>query len=76
MNGKTEDLREAGTPTKDIATKLNMSAFVLYTELHQGQDGTQLPNQRRRCNADLAPLRVQQSLERRGTQGSERSGRA
>lgn len=55
MNGKTEDLWEAGTPTKDIATKLNMSAFVLYTELHRGQDGTQLPDQRRRCNAEPGP---------------------
>ena len=71
IKGKTEDLRGAGTPTKDIATKLNMSAFVLYTELHRGQDGTRLPNQRRRCNANLAQLRVQQSLERRGRKAAK-----
>ena len=62
---RIEDLWEAGTPAKDIATKLNISASALYTELRRGQDGTRLPDQRRRYNADLAQLRVQQSLERR-----------
>ena len=74
IKGKTEDLRGAGTPTKDIPTKLDMSAFVLYTELHRGQDGTRLPNQRRRCNANLAQLRVQQSLERRGRKAAKGAG--
>lgn len=59
---KIENLWEAGTPAKDIATKLNISASALYTELRRGQDGTRLPDQRRRYNADLAQLRVQQCL--------------
>ncbi|MBD5161322.1 MAG: helix-turn-helix domain-containing protein [Oscillibacter sp.] len=63
---KIENLWEAGTSAKDIATELNISASALYTELRRGQDGTRLPDQRRRYNADLAQLRVQQSLERRG----------
>lgn len=71
---KIEDLWEAGTPVKDIATKLNISASALYTELRRGQDGTRLPNQRRRYNADLAQLRVQQSLERRGRKAAKGAG--
>ena len=50
---KIEDLWEAGTPAKDIATKLNISASAHYTELRRGQDGTRLPDQRRRYNADF-----------------------
>lgn len=68
---KIEDLWEAGTPAKDIATKLNISASARYTELRRGQDGTRLPDQRRRYNADLAQLRVQQSLERRGRKAAK-----
>jgi len=70
-----ENLWEAGTPAKDIADKLNISISAFYTELRRGQNGTRLPNQRRRYDAGLAQLRVQQSLERRGreaTKGAER----
>ena len=71
---RIEDFWEAGTPAKDIATKLNISASALYTELRRGQDGTRLPDQRRRYNADLAQLRVQQSLERRGRKAAKGAG--
>jgi len=70
-----ENLWKAGAPAKEIADKLNISISAFYTELRRGQDGTRLPNQRRRYDADLAQLRVQQSLERRGrkaTKGAER----
>jgi len=66
---------EAGTPAREIAAKLNISVSAFYTELRRGQDGTRLPDQRRRYDADLAQLRVQQSFERRGhkaTKGAER----
>ena len=33
---RIEDFWEAGTPAKDIATKLNISASALYTELRRG----------------------------------------
>ena len=39
-----------------------------------GQDGTRLPDQRRRYNADLAQLRVQQSLEWRGRKAAKGAG--
>ncbi len=52
-----ENLWEAGAPAKEIADKLNISISAFYTELRRGQDGTRLPNQRRRCDADLAQLR-------------------
>jgi len=71
-----ENLWEAGAPAKEIADNLNISISAFYTELHRRQDGTRLPNQRRRYDADLAQLGVQQSLERRGrkaAKGAERS---
>jgi len=70
-----ENLWEAGAPAREIAEKLHISVSAFYTELRRGQDGTRLPDQRRRYDADLAQLRVQQSLERRGrkaVKGAER----
>lgn len=57
---------EAGTPAKDIADVLGLSLSSVYTELRRGRDGTRLPNKRLRYDADLAQLRVQEGLERRG----------
>ncbi len=71
-----EGLWEAGTPAKEIAAKLNISISAFYTELRRGQDGARLPDQRRRYDADLAQLRVQQSLERRGRKAAKGAERA
>lgn len=68
---RIERLWETGTPAKEIADKLNISVSAFYTELNRGQDGTRLPNQRRRYDAELAQLRVQQSLERRGRKATK-----
>lgn len=71
-----EKLWEAGTTAKEIADRLNISVSSFYAELHRGQDGTRLPDQRLRYNANLAQLRVQKSFERRGRRaekGAERS---
>lgn len=59
-------LWEKGLSPKDISAKLEKTVTVVYTELSRGRDGTRLPDQRLRYNADLAQRRVQQSLERRG----------
>ncbi len=63
---KIQAMWENGTPAKDIATAMGLSLSSIYTELRRGQDGTRLPNKRRRYDADLAQLNVQKSLERRG----------
>lgn len=68
---KIQDMWENGAPAKEIAEKLNISMSTFYTELRRGQDGTRLPDQRRRYDADLAQLRVQQSLERRGRRAAK-----
>lgn len=74
---KIQDMWEGGVSAKEIAAELEISMSTFYTELRRGQDGTRLPDQRRRYDANLAQLRVQQSLERRGrkaTNGKERTG--
>lgn len=55
-----------GTTAKDIAEALELSLSAVYTELRRGRDGTRLPDQRLKYDADLAQLRVQEALERRG----------
>lgn len=63
---KIQCMWEAGLSAQDIATEMELSLSSVYTELRRGYDGTRLPNKRRRYDADLAQLRVQESLERRG----------
>lgn len=63
---KIQGMWEAGLSAQDIATEMELSLSSIYTELRRGYDGTRLPNKRRRYDADLAQLRVQESLERRG----------
>ena len=63
---KIQGMWEAGLSVQDIATEMELSLSSVYTELRRGYDGTRLPNKRRRYDADLAQLRVQESLERRG----------
>lgn len=55
-----------GTTAKDIAEALELSLSAVYTELRRGRDGTRLPDQRLKYDADLAQLGVQEALERRG----------
>lgn len=63
---KIQGMWEAGLSAQDIATEMELSLSSVYTELRRGYDGTRLLNKRRRYDADLAQLRVQESLERRG----------
>lgn len=63
---KIQGMWEAGLSAQDIATEMELSLSSVYTELRRGYDGTRLPNKRRRYDADLAQLKVQESLERRG----------
>lgn len=63
---KIQGMWEADLSAQDIATEMELSLSSIYTELRRGYDGTRLPNKRRRYDADLAQLRVQESLERRG----------
>ena len=68
---------EDGAKAKEIADKLDAPLSSIYSELRRGQDGSRLPNQRMRYNADLAQLRIQQSFERRGRrtgEGPDRKG--
>lgn len=57
---------ENGASAKDIAADMGLSLSTVYTELRRGRDGTRLPDQRLKYSADLAQLRVQEALERRG----------
>lgn len=59
-------LWEAGASVKKIADALEAPLSSIYAELRRGQDGTRLRDQRLCYNADLAQLRLQQSLEQRG----------
>ena len=61
-----QNLWEAGVQVRLIADKLGAPLSSIYLELQRGQDGSRLPNQRLRYNADLAQMRMQQSFERRG----------
>lgn len=63
---KIQSLWENGGTAKDIAVALELSLSAVYTELRRGRDGTRLPDQRLKYDADLAQLRVQDALERRG----------
>ena len=61
-----QKLWEAGASVKKIADALEAPLSSIYTELRRGQDGTRLRDQRLCYNTDLAQLRLQQSVERRG----------
>ena len=63
---KIEKLWEDGRTPKEISETTGVSVHVVYKELTRGQDGTRLPDKRLRYSAELAQLRVQQSLEKRG----------
>lgn len=63
---KIQSLWENGGTAKDIAVALELSLSAVYTELRRGRDGARLPDQRLKYDADLAQLRVQEALERRG----------
>lgn len=68
---KIQSLWESGASVKEIAEILKLSGSAIYTELRRGYDGTRLPDQRRRYDAELAQLNVQQSIERRGRKAAE-----
>jgi len=59
-------LWEAGRTVKEISKTMEKSVDVVYKELSRGRDGSRMEDQRLRYSAQLAQLRVQQSLERRG----------
>ena len=66
-----QQMWETGLTAKEIATSLDKSPSTIYTELQRGRDGTRLHDQRLRYDADLAQLRVQQALERRGRKAAK-----
>jgi IS30 family transposase len=70
---KIEKLWEDGQTPKEISARTGKSLPVIYTELTRGRDGTRLPDQRLRYSAELAQLRVQQSLEKRGKRTRQRT---
>ena len=67
-----QEMWNDGARAAEIAEKLKIQLSSLYSELSRGQDGSRLQNQRLRYNADLAQLRVQQSIERRGRRAGKR----
>ena len=71
---KVETLWEKGRVPKEIASELGTSVSVIYNELSRGRDGSRLPDQRLRYNAELAQIRVQKSLERRGKRNNKNQG--
>lgn len=62
---------EVGATPKEIAAAVGKSLTSIYTELERGRDGTRLPDQRLKYNAELAQRRMQQSLERRGRKAAK-----
>lgn len=67
-----QEMWNDGARATEIAEKLEIQLSSLYSELSRGQDGSRLQNQRLRYSADLAQLRVQQSIERRGRRAGKR----
>lgn len=63
---KIEKLWGSGKTPKEISAQTGAALHAVYRELARGKDGTRLQDQRLRYSAELAQLRVQQSLERRG----------
>lgn len=61
-----QTLWENGNTAKDLAAALKVPLSTVYTELRRGRTGDRLPDQRLKYDADLAQLRVQEALERRG----------
>lgn len=61
-----QTLWERGLTAKDLAEHLRVPLSTIYTELRRGRTGDRLPDQRLEYDAELAQLRVQESLERRG----------
>ncbi len=64
-------LWEAGHTAKEISETMEKSVDVVYKELSRGRDGSRREDQRLRYSAQLAQLRVQQSLERRGKRAGQ-----
>lgn len=66
-------LYEEGLSSAQIAEKLDVSPQVIRRELWRGsQDEVRLPDFRLKYDADLAQLRMQRSLERRGVKNYKR----
>lgn len=61
-------LWEQGKTAKELADAMSVPLSTVYTELRRGRSGDRLPDQRLEYNATLAQLKMQQELERRGTQ--------
>ena len=72
---KVEKLWEDGLTPKEISADTGKSLDSVYAELARGQDGSRLTDQRLRYRAELAQLRVQQSLERRGKRAAKQRQR-
>lgn len=68
---KIQTLWESGLTPKDLAVEMQISLTTAYNELKRGQDGTRLPDQRPRYDADTAQLNYQRSLERRGRRAAK-----
>jgi len=64
--GRTSRGCGRGMTAKDLAEHLRVPLSTIYTELRRGRTGDRLPDQRLEYDAELAQLRVQESLERRG----------
>lgn len=71
---KVEKLWENGMTPKEISANTERSLNAVYAELSRGQDRSRLSDQRLRYSADLAQLRMQQSLERRGKRTAKQYG--
>ena len=63
---KNEKLWEDGRTPKETSETTGVFVVVVDKEKTTGPDGTRLPDQRLRYSADVAQMRVQQSLEKRG----------
>lgn len=64
---EVQRLYEEGLTTEQLAAALNTTRASMLRELWRGyQDEVRLPDMRLKYDAELAQLRVQRSLERRG----------
>lgn len=61
-----QKLWESGMDAKGLSAELNLSLSAVYAELKRGYDGSRMPDCRRHYDAELAQLRMQQGLEKRG----------
>ena len=66
-----QTLWQQGKTAKDLADTMRVPLSTVYTELRRGRSGDRLPDQRLKYDADLAQLRMQQELERRGRRAAD-----